>query len=238
MAARGRPPEPTKAWERFLAWTGRAKGGGWIFRGHADRRWELKPGFGRLDSYSPERERLSLLAFKQQAALFVDGRDLKDWEWLVLAQHHGLPTRLLDWTSNPLVACFFAVRDAMATSCDAEVVAIKVDSLDWLSERDLAESPYRLLEVRLLRPVQRFGRVHAQHGIFSVHPRPDIAWSGPTPARGPGARQSRFLVSTLWKRDFLQRLALFGIDEARLMGDLDGVASVLAWRLREKLSLE
>jgi hypothetical protein len=119
-----------------------------------------------------------------------------------------------------------------------EVVAFKIDRRDWLSEAELGRSPLSIPEVRLFRPAQRFGRVHAQHGIFSVHSTPAIAWKGPSPARGVGARQARFTIKAQWKPDFLQRLSLFGVDEARLMGDLDGVAAVLKWRLREKLPLE
>jgi hypothetical protein len=240
MAKGGRPPDPAKAWAAFIQWTERAAGGGWVFRGHADVSWDLRPGIGRLSGYQKSRELQAFQIFKRQAAVFEHGRDLDEWDWLALAQHHGLPTRLLDWTSNPLVACFFAVSDPSTVDKEGQLIAFKVDRRQWLTERDTGSgtTPLEVRDVRFMHPRPIFGRVHAQHGIFSLHPSPNIPWSGPTPSRGPGARQARFRIKSKWKADFQQRLSVFGVDEARLMNDLDGITSVLKRRLSARLPLE
>lgn len=62
---------------------------------------------------NPER---MLAEFKRQARPFIERPLANEFEWMFLAQHHGLPTRLLDWSTNALVALYFAVSEATAVA--------------------------------------------------------------------------------------------------------------------------
>jgi hypothetical protein len=65
-----------------------------------------------------------LETFSNHLLTYVQHRPQTAWEELAIAQHHGLPTRFMDWTTNPLVALYFAVRNTGGRSADSAVYVL------------------------------------------------------------------------------------------------------------------
>ena len=92
-----------------------------VFRGLAHAGYSNRSSLARLGDCYPELERHLIRNFRKYAHREQPGPAL--WDWLSLAQHHGLPTRLLDWTFSPFVAAHFAT----ATRRDEDGVVWAVD---------------------------------------------------------------------------------------------------------------
>ncbi|TVR55994.1 MAG: FRG domain-containing protein [Puniceicoccaceae bacterium] len=111
----------------------------WVFRGLSNADYDLVTTLMRLGGPYQELERHLLRNFRKYAHRSMVERD-SIWHWLSLAKHHGLPSRLLDWTYSPLVAMHFAT---------ANLDHFQRDSVIWAVNYHHAHSllPARLREV-------------------------------------------------------------------------------------------
>jgi hypothetical protein len=157
-------------------------------------------------AYDPKHESAIFSKFKRQLAQFGFQSNDNDWALLALAQHHGLPTRLLDWTANPLVAAYFAVATGPEGE-DAKIIAVRTRSADYIRDFGKVGSPFEIDRVRFFLPPAVSPRIVNQRGLFSVHPEPGTAWHEPL-----SARTNSFLIRASAKRYFRRRLFGMGID--------------------------
>jgi type I restriction enzyme M protein len=151
--------------------------------------------------------------------------DVND-EWLVLwlAQHHGVPTRLLDWTRSPLVATYFAVERSVAQ--DAAVWAIW--GLD--DEPKRPTSPFDVTKIMKVSPLAVTPRVQAQSSVFTVHAD---ATSICDPTKSPASSIQKFVIASTERDRFRRQLDFLGVNRSTIFPDLDGLGTWLRWRSQQ-----
>lgn len=136
-----------------------------IYRGQRND-YSLLPNICREDGRASllANERALLALFKQKAPRCLQVVPKNDWEWLVVAQHHGLNTRLLDWTFDPYVALWFALETAISNS-RPEVWVMNPLKEDVIEKPD-GTRPFSGTRTKILKSNFNIPRLKEQKGCF------------------------------------------------------------------------
>lgn len=199
---------------------------GTLYRGHTKASYVLTPAIGRYRERSIERgfdlekkERDSLAIFEAEYRQYLDVSFSSKWEMLALAQHHGLPTRLLDWSLSPLIALFFAVEKNADE--DAAIYVLNQQS-DWLyGERVLKQDPFSISRPWVYMPTHITSRLRAQQGLFTIQPNID----GELELDGI----KKYIIDREAIDEIRWQLFIYGISPKTVFPDVDGLCAELKW---------
>lgn len=230
------------------------------FRGHPRAHGRLTPRIFRaeltdslVEALRPNLELDAIQSFKTDApavAIFPVPVQSEQLGWLFLMQHYGCPTRLLDWTENPLAALHFAVDDLES---DGELWGLYPQALNKVTEvgdgmpypnnpvlNYLVEEPFQIreghgnlaalhglqgphLQPIAFVPTRLFPRMLAQQSVFTIHPKPTPGHTIPEIVTAPEGLV-RYIVPRQHKRQIRADLAAIGVTHRTLFPDFEGLS--------------
>lgn len=173
----------------------------------------------------------------------------EELKWVQLARHHGLPTRLLDWTTNAAIALFFASLNAPDVKKDADGAVFILNPIDLNRDVDPkhprifdahsdADTINRYLELTgkqnarglktiAINPVWNSERIVLQQGTFTLHGSKHFTL---TSKQVPSLVYA--CVPKECKNDLLRELQQVGINEMSIFPEPEHMCRYLIWRDR------
>jgi hypothetical protein len=175
--------------------------------------------FGKTKRDLLFEESQAFRVFYKEAKGNIDHEPSSYWEWLAIAQHHGLPTRLLDWSYSAAVALFFAVESNGLNDAVIYVLDRTVKFLSVNQEKEI--DPLGCKDLIAYLPRHITPRIRAQNGLFTVHPDPTEPLREGIVARLIIPREFCFSIH--------HGLNLMGINRKALFPDVDGLSAWIKW---------
>jgi hypothetical protein len=227
-----------------------------VYRGMADKDWRLLSSLDRLGGTEPPHgkahlEEHLLRNFMRFGKPFLPKQNENLWELMCIAEHHGLPTRLLDWTHSPLVAAHFATlnqesgNDRVIWRLNWRMLhehfrlrplSFLVEDLDALLRERGYQSGWEFIGKEppserhfacLLEPPAFTERLSVQAGAFTIGSSKNKAFDSFLEESGLEGALSRLIISADRVNYIRDQLDLASVSERRLFPGLDGISAEL-----------
>ena len=239
-----------ESWEAFLQLITKPPYSNWAFRGERDERWPLYSSLSRyLQNFAvsrdawPEQEGRILRIFKRKAHQFLDKPPDADddFQWMALMQHHGAPTRLIDFTWSPYVAAFFALERTLADGVVWAMNPARIDSSrskkpERMDPREKGHFARYFLQgnhrfIWMGEPHTMNRRLIAQSGTFAVPGVLDIPIEDILRDADPENILAKIVLTNPVREVGMRELYRMNITYGTLFPDLDGLAKSMGYEL-------
>jgi hypothetical protein len=213
------------------------------YRGQSKKEWKLISALGRIKKRSEQVENYLIKRFRQNATQLVTIAHTTNWDWLLTMQHHGVPTRLLDWSESPLIGLYFAVCEKPKTDGSIWMLlpsmlnrssniepeySVDIPSFDdpilenYSTHNLVSERLSHLFPIAVIVP-RTNPRIQAQLGVFSIMHRDPIAIEDV----GDSKHVWRYNIPANSKINILRELKILGINKFSLFPELPSVGEMV-----------
>jgi len=182
----------------------------------------------KITSKFLKEEKEKLDEFKRLGRPYIHNTILSNqWDLIALAQHYGLSTRLLDWTTNPLVALWFAFNIDDLTISNRAVWLLRLEK-DEIADTTIG-TPFDQTKTKAFKPNHITARITSQSGWFTTHKfmMKSSKFIKLNNNRAYNSKIFEFKILNSERNNILKGLDILGINHFSLFSDLDGLAKYL-----------